>query len=77
MQLQIEAQRIMEKRFEDKKIPDAEGKKKDETAAGAGNSGSNHFIIAKKIKYYAYKILYFPIVYLFLGFSTLIMFGRM
>ena len=60
MQLQIEAQRIMEKRFEDKKIPDAEGKKKDETAAGAGNSGLNHFIIVKEIKYYAYKISYFP-----------------
>ena len=37
MQLQIEAQREMEKRFEDRlKIPDADGKKKDEAAAAAG-----------------------------------------
>ena len=41
MQLQIEAQREMEKRFEDKKIPDADGKKKDESAAAAGNYPSN------------------------------------
>ena len=37
LQLQIEAQREMEKRFEDRlKIPDADGKKKDESAAAAG-----------------------------------------
>ena len=53
MQLQIEAQREMEKRFEDRlKIPDADGKKKDESAAAAGKI----FLNNQKIRSYKVKI---------------------
>ena len=55
LQLQIEAQREMEKRFEDRlKIPDADGKKKDESAAAAGK---HIFAYKNQIGYKAYCIL--------------------
>ena len=53
LQLQIEAQREMEKRFEDRlKIPDADGKKKDESAAAAGKI----FLNNQRIRSYKVKI---------------------
>ena len=35
LQLQIEAQKIMDKRLEDKKIPEPEGRKKPDTSSAA------------------------------------------